>query len=62
MTCEEPGASSDSVIAAARCPVACGRKVTLMVQLVLAAIATLQFGAEKLKSLELLPVMAMLEM
>jgi hypothetical protein len=35
--------------------------VTLTVQLAFGAMATLQFGAEKLKSLELVPVIATLD-
>lgn len=62
MVCGEFGASSVSVIAAERNPVAAGRKVTAMEQFEPAAMAVLQFGAEKLNSFELAPERAIVEM
>lgn len=53
--------SSVSVIVAERTPEASGRNVTAIVQFELTAMAALQLGAEKLKSLELAPAKTTLE-
>jgi hypothetical protein len=62
MICGELGASSEMVMVAERRPADSGRKVTPIEQVELMAIAPLQFGAEKLKSLDWGPESETLEM